>query len=122
MRICEFVDGLAIRFDSKLNAAAQIDAFEEDCRNHLKKFEGDILGFAYQEIIYQNKSRTHPTIAKIKKICVIVNCNFSSENTCIRIVYNILFKFFLGKGAVVRFSHIIAYLYCAYRKNAWRAW
>lgn len=70
MRIREFVDGMAIRFDSKLSSPQQYDAFFEDCTNHLKKFEGEVLGFAYQEIIYQNKSRTHPTLGKIKKICI----------------------------------------------------
>lgn len=69
MRIREFAEQIAIRFDSKLSSPLQFEAFETDCKNHLKKFEGEILGFAYEEIIYQNKSRTHPTVAKIRKIC-----------------------------------------------------
>jgi len=69
MRIETFAEQIAIRFDSKLSSPLQFEAFENDCKNHLKKFEGEILGFAYEEIIYQNKSRTHPTVAKIRKIC-----------------------------------------------------
>lgn len=69
MKINEFAEQIAIRFDSKLSSPQQYDAFFEDCTNHLKKFEGEVLGFAYQEIIYQNKSRTHPTVSKIIKIC-----------------------------------------------------
>jgi len=69
MRIADFAEQIAIRFDSKLQSDRQYQSFLTDCTNHLKKFEGEILGFAYEEIIYQNKSRTHPTIAKIKSIC-----------------------------------------------------
>lgn len=69
MRIETFAEQIAIRFDSKLSSPVQFEAFENDCKNHLKKFEGEVLGFAYEEIIYQNKSRTHPTVAKIRKIC-----------------------------------------------------
>lgn len=69
MRIADFAEQIAIRFDSKLQSDRQYQSFLTDCGNHLKKFEGEILGFAYEEIIYQNKSRTHPTIAKIKGIC-----------------------------------------------------
>ena len=69
MRIREFVEKIAVRFDSKLKTPAQIEAFEEDCRDHLKSYEGEVLGFAFHDILCLNKSRTHPTVAQIKKFC-----------------------------------------------------
>jgi len=69
MRIPEFVDNMAKRFDSKLSAQDQALAFLEDCKIHLKKYEGEVLGYAFHEIVAINKSRTHPTVAKIRKIC-----------------------------------------------------
>lgn len=69
MRIPEFVDNMAKRFDSKLSASDQVTAFLEDCKIHLKKYEGEVLGYAFHEIVAINKSRTHPTVAKIRKVC-----------------------------------------------------
>ena len=69
MRIREFVEKVSVRFDSKLKTPAQIAAFEEDCKDHLKNYEGEVLGFAFHEILCQNKSRTHPTVAQVKKFC-----------------------------------------------------
>jgi hypothetical protein len=69
MRIPEFVDNMAKRFDSKLSAPDQVQSFLEDCKIHLKKYEGEVLGYTFHEIVAINKSRTHPTIAKIRKVC-----------------------------------------------------
>lgn len=69
MRVSEFVERIVVRYDNKLKDVKQIEAFEEDCRIHLKKFEGDTLKFSFNEIVYQHKTRTHPSIAEIRKIC-----------------------------------------------------
>lgn len=69
MRISEFVDQIVIRFDSKLGRQDQVDAFRGDCNIHLKKFEGEILGFAFHEIVYKRKFASHPKIAEIVKVC-----------------------------------------------------
>ena len=69
MRITEFVEKMAVRFDSKLSSPEQVAAFLEDCRDHLKSYEGEILGYAFYEIIDTQKTRTHPTISQIRKIC-----------------------------------------------------
>lgn len=69
MRIPEFVEAIATRFDSKLQTDAQISAFQDDCKIHIKKFEGEILGFAFHEIVYRRKFGSHPKIAEIVKIC-----------------------------------------------------
>lgn len=70
MRISEFIENISIRFDNKLQSAKQIDAFSEDCKIHLKKFEGEILDFAFHEIVYKRKFATHPKIAEIVKVCI----------------------------------------------------
>jgi len=69
MKIHEFVEKMAVRFDSKLQTPAQIAAFEEDCRDDLKPFEGEILGYAFHQIKGDAKHRTHPTMGTIRKIC-----------------------------------------------------
>ena len=38
MRVNDFAERIAIRFDKKLNSTAQFNAFLEDCKNHLKKY------------------------------------------------------------------------------------
>lgn len=69
MRINEFVEQMAVRFDSKLQTDAQIRAFRQDCIDDLKPFEGETLSHAYHQIKADAKSRTHPTIGQIRKIC-----------------------------------------------------
>ncbi len=70
MKIHDFVKKIAVRFDSKLQTDEQKDAFFEDCKNHLKRFEGDILGFAFEEFVYKRKFASHPKIAQIVKMCI----------------------------------------------------
>lgn len=69
MKIIEFVDQIVIRFDAKLGRQDQVDAFRDDCKIHLKKFEGEILGFAFHEIVYKRRFASHPKIAEIVKVC-----------------------------------------------------
>lgn len=70
MKIHEFVKKIAVRFDSKLQTDEQREAFFEDCKNHLKRFEGEILGFAFEEFVYKRKFGTHPKVAEIVKMCI----------------------------------------------------
>ena len=69
MRITEFIDLIAAEYDNKLKTPAQIDTFTKNCHGLLKKYEGEILGFAYYEFVAQNLSRTSPTVGKIIKLC-----------------------------------------------------
>lgn len=68
MKISEFVEKMAVRFDSKLKTQQQIDAFRDDCKDHLKNYEGELLGHTFHEILATRKSRTHPTTGEIRKI------------------------------------------------------
>lgn len=69
MRITEFIELIAAEYDNKLKTKEQIDAFTQNCHGLLKKYEGEILGFAYYEFVAQNQSRTSPTVGKIIKLC-----------------------------------------------------
>lgn len=69
MRIDEFVEGIATRFDTKLQSDVQKKAYLDDCKIHLKKFEGEILGFGFHEIVYKRKYGSHPKIAEVVKVC-----------------------------------------------------
>jgi len=81
MRIPEFAEKIAIRFDSKLSSPRQFDAFEDDCKIHLKRFEGEILSYAFHEIVYQRKFASHPKIAEIVKVCnEKMNINYKASN------------------------------------------
>ena len=69
MKIPEFVDRISNRYDTKLQTNKQIEDFNSDCKGQLKFYEGDVLGYVYEEILATQRSRTHPVIAVIRDLC-----------------------------------------------------
>lgn len=69
MEINNFVEKMGERFPSKLSTPQQVNIFLSDCRYHLRKYEGEVLEFAFHEMVSLNLTRTHFVIAKILKIC-----------------------------------------------------
>lgn len=69
MRIVEFVDKVSASWPTQLKTTRQIEHFMEECKDYLKYYEGEILGFAYHELKLKQTSRTHPLISEILAMC-----------------------------------------------------
>lgn len=117
MKIPEFVNQIAAAFDSKLKTQSQIDAFETNCKNHLKKYEeGGVLEFAFNEIIYSNQSRTHPTVGKIIKIC---NSKMGTDHKVANPISKEHAQWLVNKKLAKEFESTDAFEWAARRMIGW---
>ena len=69
MLIDEFVKRMSARFPTHLSTELNVVEFHKSCKDHLKKYQGEILGFVFEEFNVTINSRSHPVMAAILEMC-----------------------------------------------------